>query len=100
MQSGTPIARVEFMDEHAVNAVNRYSKLDLEETPLLLFEFHGSAGGVQEQIDIVREIPGDHGGTAFAWANQPEDSTRLWPARHNSHFAGLQLRPGIGRAHC
>lgn len=94
MQSGTPIARVEFMDEHAVNAVNRYSNLDLKETPLLLFEFHGSASGVQEQIDVVREIAGDHGGTAFAWANQPEDRTRLWTARHNSHFSGLQLRPG------
>lgn len=94
MQSGTPIARVEFMDEHAVNAVNRYSKLGLTETPLLLFEFHGSTRGLQEQIDVVREITSEHSGTDFAWAESPEDRRRLWTARHNTHFSGLQLRPG------
>src|SRR5690606_40118952 len=24
----------------------------------------------------------------------PEDRTRLWTARHNAYFAGIQLRPG------
>ena len=94
MQSGIAVARIEFMDERAVRAVNRHSRLGLEETPLLLFEFHGSAGGVQEQAEAVREITRDHGGSGFAWAERPEDRARLWAARHQSHFAGLQLRPG------
>ncbi len=94
MQSGTAIARVEFMDERAVNAVNRYSKLSLKETPLLLFEFHGSKSLVQEQAEIVQEIAREHGGVDFEWAERPEDRTRLWTARHNSHYSGLQLRPG------
>lgn len=94
MQSGVAIARVEFMDKRAVNAVNRYSKLGLKETPLLLFEFHGSQTGVQEQAEIVQEIARDNGGMDFEWAERPEDRTRLWTARHNSHYSGLQLRPG------
>ncbi|HXE19783.1 FAD-binding oxidoreductase [Castellaniella sp. UC4442_H9] len=94
MQYGIPIARVEFMDQHAVNAVNRHSKLGLKETPLLLFEFHGSKAGVQEQIKAVQDIAHGQGGTDFQWAERPEDRTRLWHARHNSHYAGLQLRPG------
>jgi D-lactate dehydrogenase (cytochrome) len=94
MQSGIAIARIEFMDQRAVRAVNRHSRLGLPETPLLLFEFHGSASGVQEQAGIVREITGDHGGSGFDWAEKPEDRARLWAARHQSHFAGLQLRPG------
>ncbi|KAG1177767.1 hypothetical protein G6F35_016360 [Rhizopus arrhizus] len=30
----------------------------------------------------------------FEWAERPEDRSRLWTARHNAYFAGLQLRPG------
>src|SRR5690606_26807092 len=77
MQTGTAIARIEFMDERAVGAVNRHSRLELAETPLLLFEFHGSASGVREQAEVVREITRDHGGSGFAWAENPEDRARL-----------------------
>ena len=42
IQLGVPVARVELMDANAVKASNAYSKLTLRETPLLLFEFHGS----------------------------------------------------------
>ena len=45
IQMGIPIARVEFMDTAAVRATNAYSKLTLKESPLLLFEFHGSPSG-------------------------------------------------------
>lgn len=94
IQMGVPIARVEFMDTDAVKATNAYSKLDLAESPLLLFEFHGSPVGVKEQAATVGEITADHGGTDFQWAEHPEDRTRLWTARHNAYFAGMQLRPG------
>jgi D-lactate dehydrogenase (cytochrome) len=93
-QAGLPVARVEFMDEHAVRSVNAHSKLGLRETPLLLFEFHGSAAGVQEQAAAVQAIVREHGGMDFEWAHRPEDRSRLWSARHNAYFAGLQLRPG------
>src|SRR5690606_37490105 len=42
IQTGVPVARIELMDLQTVKAVNRYSKLSLRESPLLLFEFHGS----------------------------------------------------------
>lgn len=94
MQMGIPVARVEFMDENAVRSVNLYSKLALRETPLLLFEFHGSAAAVQEQAQAVQAIAREHGAMDFDWAERPEDRSRLWAARHNAYFAGLQLRPG------
>ncbi|HEY9572013.1 MAG TPA: FAD-linked oxidase C-terminal domain-containing protein [Pusillimonas sp.] len=94
IQMGVPVARVEFMDAWAVKATNAYSKLDLKESPLLLFEFHGSPAGVKEQAEIVQGITHDNGGMDFQWADQPEDRSRLWTARHNAYFAGLQLRPG------
>lgn len=94
IQLGVPIARVELMDQNAVVASNRYSKLTLRETPLLLFEFHGSPAGVKEQAETVQELAKECGGMDFEWAERPEDRNRLWTARHNAYFAGLQMRPG------
>lgn len=94
IQMGVPVARVEFMDTIAVRATNAYSKLSLKESPLLLFEFHGSPAGVREQAEVVQDIARENGGEDFAWAERPEDRSKLWAARHNAYFAGLQLRPG------
>src|SRR5690606_4733972 len=89
IQMGVPVARVEFMDAAAVRAVNLHSKLTLRETPMLVFEFHGSPAGVQEQAAIVQSITTEHGGMDFEWADRPEDRNRLWTARHNAYFAEI-----------
>jgi len=94
IQLGVPVARCELLDATGVRAVNAYSKLALRETPLLLFEFHGSEHGVREQADLVQQVAREHGGMDFHWATQPEDRSRLWQARHNAYFATLQLKPG------
>lgn len=94
MQMGVPVARVEFLDENGVKAINKHDKLSLPEKPLLLFEFHGSENGVKEQAEVVQEIAREHGAIDFEWATRPEDRSRLWQARHNAYFALLQLRPG------
>lgn len=94
IQLGVPVARIELLDALTVQAVNRYSKTTLREEPLLLFEFHGSPNGVQEQATTVQELARDNGGQDFEWATRPEDRSRLWQARHDVYFAGLNLRPG------
>lgn len=94
IQMGIPIARVEIMDTAAVKAVNQYSQLSLKESPVLLFEFHGTPAGVEEQATMVQEIAKESGGLDFNWATQTEDRNRLWTARHNAFFASMQLKPG------
>ncbi|MDO8299815.1 FAD-binding oxidoreductase [Lacisediminimonas sp.] len=94
IQAGVPLARVEFLDENGVKAINRHDKLSLPEKPLLLFEFHGSASSVEEQARQVQSIAAEHGAIGFEWATRPEDRSRLWQARHNAYFALLQMRPG------
>jgi D-lactate dehydrogenase (cytochrome) len=94
IQLGVPIARCELLDALTVKAVNARNGLDLPEMPMLLFEFHGSPAGVAEQVDAVQAIAREHGAAAFEWANQPEERSRLWEARHNAYFACLQLKPG------
>ncbi len=94
IQMGVPIARCELLDALTVKAVNARNKLGLPEMPMLLFEFHGSPAGVAEQVEAVQAIAREHGAAAFEWANQPEERSRLWEARHNAYFACLQLKPG------
>jgi D-lactate dehydrogenase (cytochrome) len=94
IQLGVPIARCELLDANTVRVVNAHSKLSLREGAMLLMEFHGSPAGVQEQVDVVQGIAAEHGGQTFEWANTPEERTRLWTARHNAYFAGVQSRPG------
>ncbi len=94
IQMGVPVARVEFLDENGVRAINAHDRMNLPELPLLLFEFHGSPAGVEEQATLVQQIADEHGACGFEWATRPEDRSRLWAARHNAYFALLQMRPG------
>jgi len=94
IQMGIPVARIELLDEVQVDAINRYSDFDYALKPTLFFEFHGTAAGVAEQIETVRAISDDFGGRDFDWASRPEDRNKLWQARHDAHYANMQLRPG------
>ena len=94
VQTGLPIARIELLDEVQIRAVNAYSKLTLPESPLLLFEFHGTDSGVREQAERFGAICAENGGGHFDWATKAEDRTRLWQARHDVYWASLGLRPG------
>ena len=94
IQLGVPIARCELLDSTTVKVVNQHSHLSLPESAMLLMEFHGSPAGVQEQVETVQAIAADNNGSAFAWAATPEERTKLWTARHNAYFAGVQSRPG------
>ena len=94
VQLGVPVARVEFLDEAQVRACNAFSGLALPEKPHLFFEFHGSPAGVAEQAETVAALAADNGGSAFEWAERPEDRSQLWKARHDAYFAAVALRPG------
>ena len=94
IQSGIPVARIELLDEVQVAACNRYSKLTLPETPLLLVEFHGTDAGAREQAERFGEIAQDLGGGPFEWATKAEDRSRLWQARHDVYWAAVALRLG------
>jgi D-lactate dehydrogenase (cytochrome) len=95
MQHGIPVARIELLDDVQMGACIAYSKLEgLEAKPTLLFEFHGTSQGVQEQAELMEAIASEHGGSAFRWATAAEDRSRLWKARHNAWYAALSLKPG------
>jgi len=94
IQSGIPVARIEFLDEVAVEAANRHAGLTLKLAPTLFLEFHGSPRWVEEQSNTVREIADEFGGSDFQWSTRTEDRERLWKARHETIYSNQTLRPG------
>jgi D-lactate dehydrogenase (cytochrome) len=95
IQLGLGVARIEFMDDRLVEAINRYSRLDLPVQPTLLFEFHGlSEAAVAETARFAEQIAAEHGGPGFAWETTQAGRERLWAARHDVYYAARALRPG------
>jgi D-lactate dehydrogenase (cytochrome) len=93
IQAGVPIARIEIADDVQMDAINRYSKLNMPVAPTLWLEFHGTERGVQEQAEMVQAIAAENGGADFAWTTNPEDRKKLWQARHDAAYANKALRP-------
>ena len=94
MQMGLTPARIELLDEATVAACNAYSRLTLPAAPQLLVEFHGHAAGLAEDVARFRDFAAGFGATELDWAEQQEDRTRLWAARHAAYRAILASRPG------
>ena len=94
IQTGIPMARIEFLDEVMVRAINQYSKTTFAEQPMLFLEFHGSPASVAEQSEQFGEIAKEFGGSDFEWSAKAEDRTRLWQARHDVYWAMRTFRTG------
>lgn len=95
LQMGVPVARIELLDDVQMDACIRHSNLDeFQAKPTLFIEFHGSPAAVTEEIETLQMLAQEAGGSGFSWAEQPEERSRLWKARHQCYQANLALRPG------
>lgn len=94
LQLGIPIARVEFLDEPSMEAINAFSNLSYPVAPTLLFEFHGTAASVTDETKQVGSVVEESGGLAYRSTTDTTERMRLWQARHNHFFAARALRPG------
>lgn len=94
IQTGVPMARIEFLDAASVAAVNAYSNASFPRRPHLFVEFHGSGRAVTEDAARFAEIAAAHGAGGIEQAVRPEDRSRLWQMRHHAYWAILAARPG------
>ena len=94
IQAGVSVARIELADAVQMDAINKYSKLDLPVAPTLWLEFHGTEASVVEQAKTVQVLASEHGGTNFSWTANPQDREKLWRARHDVVYADKALRDG------
>ncbi|MBV9341804.1 MAG: FAD-binding protein [Acidobacteria bacterium] len=95
IQFGIGLARVEFLDDKQVEAINRYSKLELTVLPTLFFEFHGmNVRDIKDQATMLQSVAAEHSGKEFEWKTSLEDKDKLWKARHDAYHATHALVPG------
>jgi len=94
IQSGIPMARIEFVDGDAARAFNQSSGSHMREQPHLMVEFTGSPASVREDAQKFGELAAEFGGEGFDWATTPEERAALWRMRHGAYRACLALRPG------
>ena len=94
IQSGIPMARIEFVDATAARAFNAANATSLPDLPHLMVEFHGSPASVAADAAGFGELVSEFGGLGFDWATSAEDRARLWRMRHGAYRACLALRPG------
>jgi len=95
VRMGIAIARCEFLDETCIQNVNALDGLNLKVAPTLLFEFHGTQRGVEEEARAVAEIASEFNGSDFEWAADEGARRKLWQARHNAHWAAMAANPGM-----
>jgi len=113
MQSGLPVARIEFVDEKMIDACNRFSKLNLDVSPTLFLEFHGSNNNIEAQgqlagkkkdlsieqnfqyiLSFIEETCKSFECLKFDFATESGKRAELWKARHNAWYAAQALKPG------
>ncbi len=94
IQLGLSVARIEFLDDKQIEAVNRYSRTDLQVLPTLFFEFHGlNDREVSERAEILKALAQEHNGRNFQWRKDLEERELLWKVRHDAYHAAHALRP-------
>jgi len=94
IQLGMGVARIEFLDEKQVEAVNHYSQVNLPVLPMLLVEFHGlNDRAIADQAEMLQGIATEHGGQGFQWKSTLDEREELWRVRHNAYYATHALRP-------
>jgi len=94
IQLGLGVARMEIVDPVTIQAVNKHSKLALDEKPTLFLEFHGTEVSARDQVEMFRHIAEAEGAIRFDWAEREEDRRRLWKARHEFYWAVKTTWPG------
>lgn len=94
IQLGVGMARIELLDEVQIFAVNKYSKLSLDEAPTLFLEFQGSAVTARDQVAQFEEIARAEGAIRFDWAAEEAERRKLWKARHDVYWAVRSTWPG------
>lgn len=94
MQMGFPVARAEFMDALAMEAVRRYEKIDYDRLPTVLLELHSGTSPLDETCGLVDELLEQQRAMSIRWASSAEERALLWKVRHNVAHAEPLLRPG------
>ncbi|WP_102110002.1 FAD-binding oxidoreductase [Oceaniglobus roseus] len=94
VQTGVPMARIEFVDIDTVAAFNAKSGAGMPPLPHLMVEFHGTEEAVAADAARFGEIASEFGAQDVRRAVLAEERNALWKMRHEAYWSILQMRPG------
>jgi D-lactate dehydrogenase (cytochrome) len=94
MGAGIPVARIEYLDDVQIRAIQAHSDLGLTSGETLIVECAGEPDSVSRQTAWIAEIAAEHAAARIDTARLPEERARIWRARHDAWWAALALRPG------
>ena len=94
MQTGVDVARIEFLDELSMEAINAFTRSERPVAPTLFLEFHGTRDGVARHAQDAGEVVAGFGALDFQVSDDQKSGVDLWQARHNHFYASRALRPG------
>ncbi|XP_059146329.1 probable D-lactate dehydrogenase, mitochondrial [Physella acuta] len=94
LQSGIPMAKLEFLDDKAIEAFNKHSKFNMPVAQSLFLEFHGPALGLEDQFNTIKEVITMNEGSGLQIATDEDERKRLWKARHEMIYSCTALVPG------
>ncbi|KAL5117754.1 D-lactate ferricytochrome c oxidoreductase [Pleosporales sp. CAS-2024a] len=94
LRAGVPVAAMEIMDDVQMSVINRAGSTSKKwrEEPTMFFKFSGTKAGVQENIQLVKQIAKAHKSGEFEFAVNAEEQKTLWSARKESLWSMLALR--------
>ena len=91
---GLGVARIELLDPVQIDVLNAHAGLDLEPSPTLFLEFHGTTAATQEQVAQFEELALETGAQSFKQARTRDERAKLWQARHDAFWAVKEAWPG------
>ena len=94
MQTGVDVARIEFLDELSIEAINAYSESDRAAAPTLFFEFHGTPEEVARHAQDAGDVVAGFGALDYKSSEDRRAGVDLWRGRHNHFYASRALRSG------
>lgn len=95
MASALPVARLELLDEAAINYINRDLGQQYPEKPALFLEFHSSTpGAIVEESRLAEQLVRAAGALDITVASTPEERAIQWSVRHNYFWAVVHCNAG------
>lgn len=94
MGSGIQVARLEYLDNLQMAAIDRFSAPDMKVADTLIVECSGDPASVKRQIKWINDIANEHQALDFKTAGSLKARNRVWQIRHDAWWAALALRPG------
>ena len=92
--AGLPLARAELLDAVILRGLRAQGAVDLPESPVVFFEFHGSAVSVAAFAELAADLCREAGASHLVTAHRPDEIARIWKMRHGVAEVEKRMLPG------